>query len=329
MSYFETFGLSWVKRQNILKPDSREKPESGFSTAQSNRCLSAMLCTADKHVAVNGPILNKDRPDEPAQNLYRMMTELLVTLFVIALLDSTSMILIGVVPLAAILGEKRPVFSAVGFLAGIFFVYAVTGLLLMFGLDAVIDVLRPVILRWWNQPNTPELVLQLVVGLAMLVVAWKQRNSPSQDVDPRAPPTLSPAEAFTLGFSLTIVGIPGAVPYFGAIEQILRADLTTPASIGAILFYSLAFLTPFLLLVLVRVLVPAHSERIFQATASIIKRWGKHLVVGALCLLGIILIADGVGWFLGSPLLPVDPTYSTEPGRQITEFDGIRTTALW
>lgn len=37
------------------------------------------------------------------------MIELLVTLVVIALLDSTSMIPIGVVPLAAILGEKRPV----------------------------------------------------------------------------------------------------------------------------------------------------------------------------------------------------------------------------
>ena len=113
---------------------------------------------------------------------------------------------------------------------------------------------------------------------------------------------------FTLGFSLTVIGLPGAVPYFGAIEQILRADLSLLASIAAIVFYCFAFLTPLLLLVLVRILFPIHSEKIFQSTTSMVQRWGQQLIVGALIILGLILIADGIGWFLGYPLLPVDST---------------------
>ncbi len=234
------------------------------------------------------------------------MTGLLVTLFIIALLDSTSMLPIAVVPLAAILGSAGASSRTIGFLGGIFLVYVIAGLLLMFGLDAAIDVLRVHVYRWWNQPNTPELVLQLLIGMAMLVAAWKKHHSPSRETDTKASSALSMPGAFTLGFGLTIVGLPGAVPYFGAIDQILRADLSSFASVAAIVFYCIAFLTPLLLLVLARALFPRHSEKIFQSTTSMLERWGKHLTVGALIILGVIFIADGIGWFLGYPLLPTE-----------------------
>ena len=233
------------------------------------------------------------------------MTTLLTTLFLIALVDSTSMIPIGTIPLAVILGGKRPFPCASGFLAGIFVAYALAGVLIYFGLDAVFTAVLPYALRLWNQPNTPELIVQLVLGAALLYAAWTKYRSPAPEMEKDTSPALSPWGAFATGFTLTVIGIPGAVPYFGAVDQILRADLPISASLGAIMFYSLAFLTPFLALLLVRAVSPAQSERIFRACISLVQRWGKTVAVGALAALGITFIADGIGWFMGVPLLPV------------------------
>ena len=59
---------------------------------------------------------------------------------------------------------------------------------------------------------------------------------------------------------LTLAGVPGALPYFGAIDQILRADLALLPSLLALLFYNLVFLLPLATIVLVRVLLPKRSE---------------------------------------------------------------------
>ena len=107
------------------------------------------------------------------------MISLISTLMVIAMIDSTSMVPIGLVPLAAILSAKRPAIGAVCFIAGILVVYFLAGLLLLFGFDLVFDAIGPSIARWWNEPNTMELVLQLVISIALLIYAPKQYRLPN------------------------------------------------------------------------------------------------------------------------------------------------------
>jgi hypothetical protein len=62
---------------------------------------------------------------------------------------------------------------------------------------------------------------------------------------------------------------------------------------------------------LVRLLFPAQSEEVFGWVGAVSERWGHRVIVGALVLIGAVLVADGIGWFLGYPLLPVDPSYSS------------------
>ena len=235
------------------------------------------------------------------------MSTLLFVLAAIGLLDSTSMVPICVIPLAVILGGSRPIAGAAGFLAGIFAVYAGAGFLLLVGFDALFDAVGPSLSRWWNQPNTPELILQIIVGGLMLGFAWRLAKSRQSRGRPDLPEAISPASAFVLGGGLTVVGLPGALPYFGAIDQILRADLSIVASVAALVFYNVVFLTPLATLLVVRLLFPAHSGAIFGRVASLAERWGRHLIVLILLGVGLVLVADGVGWFLGHPLLPVDP----------------------
>ncbi len=233
------------------------------------------------------------------------MPTLLPVLAAISLLDSTSMIPICAVPLAATLGGSRPVLGAAGFLSGVLLVYAGTGLVLLIGFDILFDALGPIVSRWWNRPNTPELLLQLAVGSVMLGFSWRLAMARQSRAQPDAPGALPPGRAFALGVSLTMVGMPGAFPYFGAIDQILRADLGHASNGLALLFYNLIFLTPLATLWLVRLLLPARSELIFRQVAALADRWGRHLIVAVLVALGAVFVADAIAWLLGYPILSV------------------------
>ena len=234
------------------------------------------------------------------------MVDLALILLAIALVDSTTMIPIGIFPLAAILGGRRPVIGALSFVSGIFLVYSLSGVLLLLGFDLIFEMIGPSIARWWNQPNSAELGLQIIVGILLLVYAWRQYRLPKISAPSGSAEPVSLAGAFTLGSSLTVIGIPGAVPYFGAIEQILRADLSSMASMGALIFYNIVFVLPFFVLVLIRILVPNQSESIFGSISLLVKRWGKPAIISLFIILGLLLIADSIGWFLGYPLLPVN-----------------------
>ncbi len=234
------------------------------------------------------------------------MFSLALVLLAIALVDSTSMIPIGIFTLAAILGGRHPVIGALSFVSGIFLVYFLSGVLLLLGFDLIFEIIGPSISRWWNQPNSAELGLQIIVGILLLVYAWKQYRLPKISAPSGSAEPVSLVGAFTLGSTLTVIGIPGAVPYFGAIEQILRADLSSMASVGVLIFYNIVFVLPFFVLVLIRILVPNKSEPIFGSISLLVKNWGKPAMVSVFTILGLLLIADSIGWFLGYPLLPVN-----------------------
>ena len=63
---------------------------------------------------------------------------------------------------------------------------------------------------------------------------------------------------------------------FGAIDQILRADLPLANSLLALLFYNLVFVLPLASLALVRVLVPTQSEQIFRLIENVSAKASAH-----------------------------------------------------
>ena len=223
----------------------------------------------------------------------------------IALLDSASMLPLCVVPLAAILGGKKPLLGASAFLGGIFLVYMGSGLVLLLALDALRDSLEPRLARWWTDPDTFELLLQLATGLALLGFGWKLGRAREQRGDTNVSDGITPVRGFFLGASLTIAGLLSALPYLGAVDQILRADLATVPACLALLLYNLVFLLPLALLPLVRALWPGRSERIFQRLASVCERWGRRLILAVLLVVGVVLGTEAIGWFQGHPLIPV------------------------
>lgn len=100
--------------------------------------------------------------------------------------------------------------------------------------------------------------------------------------------------------------MPGAVPLVAAIDQILRADLSDAAAVWALSYYNLVFVLPLLALVFIRVALGDRSDRIFEAVNRFLSVWEARVVIFVLMLLGMALLADGIGWIVGRSFIPIE-----------------------
>lgn len=71
------------------------------------------------------------------------------------------------------------------------------------------------------------------------------------------------------------------------------------------LFYNALFILPLFSAILVRVVLGERSVPMLNRINDIVTRVGRRVLIVALVIAGAVLIIDGVGWFLGHPLLPV------------------------
>ena len=203
------------------------------------------------------------------------------------------------------LGGRRPAALAGAFVVRVYVVYFCCGLLLLLGAEAFTARFGAGLARLWNQPEALELVIQILVGLLLLVSSWlMRRSSPAK---PQEGPTAgsSPASMALLGGTLVLLGIPGAVPYLAAVERIVHQDPQGVTAIAYLLFYNLIFVLPLLSLIGLRFLFPQRAGKIFQSLATLSLSVLPKLTAVAVVALGLVLVADGIGWFLGHPLLPV------------------------
>ena len=233
------------------------------------------------------------------------MTELLIVLTPIGLLDSTSMIPICIVILVVLLAGPRPLLSSSALIFGIFVTYVATGLLILLGLQSVFDEISAYTLRLWKNPETEELIFQVVIGAVLLAFGVRIAIARKGRTEQPVASDMTAAQAFLAGAGLTIVGLPGAVPYFAAIDLILRAEVTLLQRLLALGYYNIVFVTALAAIVALRLILGERSTGILDAVKRFFDIWGQRLIVALLVVLGVVLLADGIGWFLGHPLIPV------------------------
>ena len=113
---------------------------------------------------------------------------------------------------------------------------------------------------------------------------------------------VTPWQAFTFSAGLILIGLPGALPYFAAVDQMLRFDLSPPASLAAIAFYCLVFSAPLVVLAVVFRMLRGDLETVVGRIEDFIGRWGRRIVMILLLALGALMVLDGVGWFFDRPL---------------------------
>jgi cytochrome c biogenesis protein CcdA len=228
------------------------------------------------------------------------MPSLLPSLIAIAALDSLNPTAIALQ--VYLLSTPRPVPRSLAFIAGIFSAYWTSGLLVILGLDKLI---KSVIANaGFSLSDSLVYTIQLLIGLILLIVGLTLKTS-SQVEPVKHPKNLTIMRTFLLGMSVTVLEIPTALPYFAAIEQIVRAQLDLLAIVSVLGLYNLIFVLPPIALVVLYMAFHRQSfaldliQRIHRSIAIYAPKILRVLLLG----LGILLIADSLAYALGHPFL--------------------------
>ncbi len=186
------------------------------------------------------------------------------------------------------LGSSRPVTNSTALLLGHTVAYTAAGIALVLGIDAVAERLV--------NPEPIDFGIEAVAGVALLVVGVAMARGKKAEQEFEEDDGHGPVSSFALGALINVIGIPFAVPYFGAVTQILRADLSWNATVAVLLVYNTLYAVPFALVILARVVFREQADAPLRRLNEGMERLSAVLVPVLLLLLGALFVADA-GWY--------------------------------
>ena len=214
------------------------------------------------------------------------MLEIWSSLVPILLADVLNPVLFAFMVYAA--GSDRPVLNSSLMLAGHTTAYFAAGIAISFGMESIAERLA--------NPKQIDLVIELVVGLILLWVAWKSRGAENKDPEDSAP-RMTAASAFGLGVIINFIGIPFAVPYFAALSQILKLDPSFVEAMLLLVAYNLLYALPFMVVPLLIAFMGDRAKPVLQRINEVLDRASAILMPIILGLVALALIADAVVYF--------------------------------
>jgi hypothetical protein len=115
---------------------------------------------------------------------------------------------------------------------------------------------------------------------------------------------IHPWYAFHAAVVLTLIGLPGAVPFFAAANIIIRSNQPAAVKAFSLVYYNVLFVLPLCIIIGIRILLGEKGDVICTALGAFVEKWSYRVIVALLIGLGLFLILDGVGWFLKHPIIP-------------------------
>jgi Sap, sulfolipid-1-addressing protein len=216
--------------------------------------------------------------------------ELLPAIVGLAALDSINPSALAATVVLLLRGRAaRPL--VVVYLAAVLVTYFAVGLALTLGLGltprAVVD-------------SDAAYLAQGGIGAALLayaVLAPGRRRRPGPAGPRRLPAAWRPAAVFGFGVAVTVLELPTALPYLGAVGAITRAELAAGDWLPLLVLYNLIFVLPPLALLAGHVTL---GDRAVPPLERLRDRLGGAAREGLLWLLGLVgffLLADAFGHF--------------------------------
>jgi cytochrome c biogenesis protein CcdA len=214
------------------------------------------------------------------------MLDLLPTLSPIFLIDVLNPVLFAMLVFAA--GSQRAVANSSALLIGHTLAYFFAGVAISFGMEQVAGRLA--------NPQSIDFAISGIVGLGLLsMVVPAKKNGASVADEPEW--ELSPAKCLGFGAVVNFIGIPFALPYFAAIDQILKADLSVAESLTSLAIYNIGYALPFVV-VPVMVAVSGESAKPFlEKINNFLVKASNMVMPWMLGLLGLALLADSAAYF--------------------------------
>lgn len=214
------------------------------------------------------------------------MTDLLPSLIPILLVDALNPVLFAVMVFAA--GSARPVANSSALLIGHTLAYFVAGFIVSAGIEQVADRLA--------NPHRIDFAIGGVLGIALMwmAVPTKKHGAPVAD-EPQW--ELTPLKCLGFGAVFNFIGIPFALPYFAAIDQILKANLSMPQSLTALAIYNILYALPFAFVPLIVAISGESAKPLLERINGFLARAADIVMPWMFGLLGLALVADSLVYF--------------------------------
>lgn len=180
------------------------------------------------------------------------------------------------------------------------------GLLVLFGLDWLIEAIRNEIERSLLNPTQTDFVLSFFLGVVMLIMAVRSRGKEKpKTAKPSSLLPETPARAVLAGVLLCLMSAPVAVPYLAMVTQLSGyAWDNSELAIIILLGYNALWALPFLMIPLVFRLYGDDATRIMaeiRARLGIAFSKGYPWLLGGL---GCLMVLDATLYFVtGSGLI--------------------------
>lgn len=225
------------------------------------------------------------------------MIELLVTLTPILLIDAFAPGLLALVVFAA--ATDKPIANSVALLAGHGVAYFLGGIVLAQGVDRAVAAIS----YQFSHPENIDFVIEAVVGVGCLI--WSLRPKKGRSDGPKMPEwELTPLKCFAFGAVTRSVGMPFELPYFAAISQILKADLSVVESLAVLGVYNLATILPYFSVPVMMAKMGQRARPVLERVTRRVLDFGRRSVPWLVFLLGVVLIFDAVYyWVVGTPII--------------------------
>jgi cytochrome c biogenesis protein CcdA len=215
------------------------------------------------------------------------MNELWTVLTPILLADIVNPVLFAFLVYAA--GTNKPVSTSTALLLGHTAAYFTAGVAIAIGLEQFENRLA--------NPKPVDFAFEFFIGVLLLWIGARSRNSSEQHTE-SATKNLTFVSAIFLGAMVNFVGIPFAIPYFAALSQILKADITATQAWATLVAYNLAYALPFASVPIMRALVGEKSRPFLEKINGYLNKASSVLMPFLLIVLGVALVTDAVYYYV-------------------------------
>jgi cytochrome c biogenesis protein CcdA len=212
--------------------------------------------------------------------------ELLGPVLLLGLADSLNPATIAVAVLLA--AGRRPVPRLATYTAGTGLTYFAGGVVLALGPAALLaSALHPA-------PTTRTHVIEIVLGVGAFAVAAYIATRPAGTATRHLAGELRPSRSFLLGAAITVVDLPTALMYFGAIALVVAAGIGDASRVALLAIFNVAYVAPLIAVTLLVAALGSRAQPLLGRLRDLVARWGQRLLAALTVLAGAYLIAIGV-----------------------------------
>jgi len=216
---------------------------------------------------------------------------LAIVLFPILLADAINPVLLAGVLYG--LGSHRPMINSWMIILSFFVSYFLSGVAIALVFEEIVEI--------FHLPHGFDYAIEFVVALLLIAIGWSQLRSGDTHPEERLKheSSMSLWDAGMLGLQVNFVGLPFAIPYLAAIDQILKAQISAAASVVVLLVYNILYVSPFVAMIAIKWCFGEQSKPILEG----FNRWMHTLSVKYLpwifFVLALLLLEDCISFFLG------------------------------